>query len=81
MERAVMVVPTYNEIENLAEVGLYDAVTPAVRIGPWLGRACVALVAVALLAALIRGMGQYRRTRRSAAVVGFQPAPTDRTLV
>jgi len=64
-----------------AEVGLYDAVTPAVRIGPWLGRACVALVAVALLAALIRGTGQYRRTRRSAAVVGFQPAPTDRTLV
>ncbi len=27
-----------------SRVGLFDAVTPAVRIGPWLGRGCVVLV-------------------------------------
>jgi apolipoprotein N-acyltransferase len=63
------------------KVGLYDVVTPAVRIGPWVGRACVALVVVGLLVALVRGRGQYRRTRRSAAEVGLVPASTDRTLV
>ncbi len=60
-----------------AEVGLFDAVTPAVRIGPWVGRACVALVAVGLLVAL----GQYRRSRRPVAAVGLASTPTDRTLV
>ncbi len=49
-----------------ARVGLYDVVTPAVRIGPWVGRACVGLVAVGLIWALMLGLGQYRRTRRSA---------------
>ncbi len=63
------------------KVGLYDVVTPAVRIGPWVGRACVALVVVGLLVALVRRTGQYRRSRRSAAEVGLVPAPTDRTLV
>jgi apolipoprotein N-acyltransferase len=59
-----------------ASVGLFDVVTPAVRIGPWLGRGCVALVVLGLLLAA----GQYRRTRRSTAVVRFAAAPTDRTL-
>jgi len=60
-----------------ARVGLYDVVTPAVRIGPWVGRACVGLVAAGLLLSL----GRYRRTRRSAPVVDVLPAPVDRTLV
>ncbi|MFC6285273.1 apolipoprotein N-acyltransferase [Nocardioides sp. GCM10027113] len=34
------------------QVGLSDELTPAVRIGPWLGRLCAALVGVALLATL-----------------------------
>src|SRR3954470_11968228 len=54
-----------------ARVGLFDVVTPAVRIGPWVGRACVGLVALGLLWALVLGLGQYRRTRRSAPVVTF----------
>jgi hypothetical protein len=41
-------------------VGLYDVVTPAVRIGPWLGRGCAGLVVLGWLLAL----GQYRRSRR-----------------
>jgi apolipoprotein N-acyltransferase len=60
-----------------AKVGLYDVVTPAVRIGPWVGRTCVGLLVVALLI----GLGRYRRTRRSAPVVPRATAPTDRTLV
>jgi len=44
-------------------VGLYDVVTPAVRIGPWLGRACAGLVVLGWLLA----WGQYRRTHRSGA--------------
>src|SRR3954454_75923 len=64
-----------------ARVGLFDVVTPAVRIGPWVGRACVGLVALGLLWALVLGLGQYRRTRRSAPVVTFASAPTDRTPV
>jgi apolipoprotein N-acyltransferase len=59
-----------------ASVGLFDVVTPAVRIGPWLGRTCVVLVVLGLLVAA----GQYRRTRRSTTVVRFAAAPTDRTL-
>ncbi len=41
-------------------VGLYDTVTPAVRIGPWLGRGCAGLVVLGWLLAL----GQYRRSPR-----------------
>ena len=48
---------------------------PAVRIGPWLGRGCVGLVAVGLLWALALGLGQYRRTRRSDPVVGLVSRP------
>jgi apolipoprotein N-acyltransferase len=43
-----------------ARVGLFDAVTPAVRIGPWLGRGCVAAV---LLGWVLASVGQYRRAR------------------
>ncbi len=64
-----------------ARVGLYDVVTPAVRIGPWVGRTCVGLVVVGLVWALVLGLGQYRRARRSAPVVSFASAPTDRTPV
>ncbi len=54
-----------------ARVGLYDVVTPAVRIGPWVGRGCVALVVVGLLV----GLGQYRRSRRPVSVVGASCDP------
>ena len=68
-------------------VELFDTVTPAVRIGPWLGRACAGLVVLGWLLAL----GQYRRTRRTQAIPALpqrvdaattDPAvvgPTDRT--
>jgi apolipoprotein N-acyltransferase len=60
-----------------AKVGLVDAVTPAVRIGPWIGRGCVALVVVAWLL----GLGKYRRrTRRSSVVVDVATPPSDRTF-
>jgi apolipoprotein N-acyltransferase len=42
-------------------VGLYDGVTPAVRIGPWLGRACAGLVVLGWLLA----WAQYGRPRRA----------------
>jgi apolipoprotein N-acyltransferase len=42
-------------------VGLYDVVTPAVRIGPWLGRVCAGLVVLGWLLA----WGQYRRVHRT----------------
>jgi apolipoprotein N-acyltransferase len=42
------------------EVRLSSAITPAVRIGPWLGRAC----AVAAVAALCFGLLPYRRRQR-----------------
>ncbi len=59
-----------------ASVGLFDVVTPAVRIGPWLGRGCVALTVLGLIVAA----GQYRRTRRSTPAVRLAAAPTDRTF-
>jgi apolipoprotein N-acyltransferase len=52
-------------------VELYDAVTPAVRIGPWLGRACSGLVLLGWAVAA----GQYPRRRRMDALAS--PAPTD----
>jgi apolipoprotein N-acyltransferase len=52
-----------------ASVGLYDTVTPAVRTGPWLGRLCLAAVALGWLLAL----GRYRRTSTSG-----QRRPTGR---
>jgi apolipoprotein N-acyltransferase len=58
-------------------IGLVDAVTPAVRIGPWLGRGCVGLVVAGWLLAL----GQYRRTRRPAPVAEEAAPTTDRILM
>jgi apolipoprotein N-acyltransferase len=59
-----------------ASVGLFDTVTPAVRIGPWLGRGCVALVVLGLAL----GAGQYRRTRRTTPVaLPAAATDTDRT--
>jgi apolipoprotein N-acyltransferase len=59
-----------------ARVDLIDAVTPAVRIGPWLGRGCVGSVLVGGALAL----GQYRRPRRPAAAPAVPTAPSDRTF-
>jgi apolipoprotein N-acyltransferase len=60
------------------QVGLYDAVTPAVRIGPWLGRGCMLLVVVGWLLAVT----QYRRRTRGsdAAERADTPAPATATL-
>jgi apolipoprotein N-acyltransferase len=60
-----------------ARVGLFGAVTPAVRIGPWLGRGCVGLVVLGWL----WGLGQYRRTLRPAAVSHVAAPLSDRTRV
>lgn len=43
------------------QVGLADAVTPAVRMGPWPGRFAIALTAVGLLVTLGSGGIPYRR--------------------
>ncbi len=59
-----------------ATVGLFDAVTPAVRIGPWLERLCLGLVVLGWAFAL----GGYRRTRRPTARVAAPEPLTDRTL-
>ncbi|WP_121251558.1 apolipoprotein N-acyltransferase [Nocardioides ferulae] len=61
----------------LERVPLVDAVTPAVRLGPWTGRACVVLTAVGLLMGLV----PYRRSRRQQgagedAAPGRSPALT-----
>jgi apolipoprotein N-acyltransferase len=55
-------------------VGLYDAVTPAVRIGPWLGLGCAGLVILGWLLA----WGQYRRTRGAVPAEHTSLTPTDR---
>jgi apolipoprotein N-acyltransferase len=47
-----------------SRVDLYDAVTPAVRMGAWSARASLGLVLLGWLLAL----GRYRRPRRTAAV-------------
>lgn len=44
-------------------VGLVDDVTPAVRLGAWTGRFCVALTAVGFLVTLLSGRVPYRRQR------------------
>ncbi len=62
-----------------ARVGLFDAVTPAVRIGPWVGRSCVGLVVLGWFLCLVLGRGQYRRTRRPAAVAEPAAPLSDRT--
>ncbi len=48
------------------EVGLSQDLTPAVRIGPWVGRACL----VAALLALVLGALPYRRRQRTGGVDG-----------
>jgi apolipoprotein N-acyltransferase len=71
-------VPVRTESYVDATVGLYDGVTPAVRIGPWLGRLCLGLVVLGWLLAL----GQYRRTRTAPSLGSDDesnaPAPLDR---
>ena len=56
-------------------LGLFDTVTPAVRIGPWLGRGCGGLVILGWVLA----WGQYRRKRRIEALSssGGPTASTD----
>ncbi|HEY3531174.1 MAG TPA: apolipoprotein N-acyltransferase [Nocardioides sp.] len=62
-------VPVRTQAYADATVGLYDAVTPAVRIGPWLGRACLGLVVLGWLLA----WAQYRRTRGAATTPSATP--------
>jgi apolipoprotein N-acyltransferase len=61
-----------------ARVGLYDAVTPAVRIGPWLGRGCVVAVLAGWLVSLTQRRSRYPRGRGSAEAdpAGATTAPT-----
>jgi apolipoprotein N-acyltransferase len=66
-------VPARSQSYVDARVGLYDAVTPAVRIGPWLGRGCAGLVILGWLLA----WGQYRRIRRTGPVAAPADNPTD----
>lgn len=47
----------------LERVALDTELTPAVRLGAWTGRACIALTAVGLLLTLLSGRATYRRTR------------------
>jgi apolipoprotein N-acyltransferase len=67
-------VPVRTQAYVDARVGLYDAVTPAVRIGPWLGRGCAGLVVLGWLLA----WGQYRRTRGAVPAESATLTPTDR---
>jgi apolipoprotein N-acyltransferase len=69
-------VPSQTRRYVSSRVDLFDVVTPAVRIGPWLGRGCAALVVGGWLLAL----GQYRRTRGtpSASISAVSTPPADR---
>jgi apolipoprotein N-acyltransferase len=58
-----------------ANVGLFDAVTPAVQLGPWSGRLCLGLVVVGWALAL----GRYRRRGRSDSAEPAAAPLTDRT--
>jgi apolipoprotein N-acyltransferase len=64
--------PARTESYAEASVALYDAVTPAVRLGAWTGRTCLGLVVLGWLL----GLGQYRRTRRTRPVAAT-PEPTE----
>jgi apolipoprotein N-acyltransferase len=57
-----------------SRVGLFDVVTPAVRIGPWPGRLCVGLVVAGWLLAST----QYRRRRRTPRADAATVLPVDR---
>lgn len=61
-------------------VDLYVGVTPAVRIGPWLGRACLLLAAVGWLVGLGRRFGRYRRTRKPEVPIDVTATPRNRTF-
>ena len=67
-------VPVRTQAYVDTRVGLYDAVTPAVRIGPWLGLGCAGLVILGWLLA----WGQYRRTRGAVPAQPTSLTPTDR---
>jgi apolipoprotein N-acyltransferase len=67
-------VPARTQAYVDAPVGLFDTLTPAVRIGPWLGRACTGFVVLGWLLA----WSQYRRTRGTPSAETATPAPTDR---
>jgi apolipoprotein N-acyltransferase len=69
----VKTTPPLTESYTEAGVGLFDTVTPAVRIGPWLGRACVGIVVLGWALALAR----YRRTRGAAPTDAQTDARTD----
>jgi apolipoprotein N-acyltransferase len=69
-------VPSQTRAYVDARVGLIDAVTPAVRIGPWLGRSCVGFVALGWVLAL----GQYRRHRRAPTASVVPSSSSDRTF-
>ena len=69
--------PPRTHVVRRGQVGLYDAVTPAVRIGPWVGRARVGLVVgwgCCWASASIVGAADPPPCRRRVR-------PTDRTLV
>jgi apolipoprotein N-acyltransferase len=71
----VTTTPSRTQSYAEATIGLYDAVTPAVRIGPWLGWLCAGLVVLGWGLAL----GRYRRTRRPTVLETTPPPLTDRT--
>jgi apolipoprotein N-acyltransferase len=73
----VTTIPARTESYAESTVRLFDAVTPAVLIGPWLGRLCLGLVVLGWALAL----GRYRRTRRPAAAEPVVVPPIDRTPV
>jgi apolipoprotein N-acyltransferase len=61
-----------------ARVGLIDTVTPAVRLGPWVGRGCVLVVVLGLLL----GLATYRRTDQPSPPADLRVGPAfDRTSV
>jgi apolipoprotein N-acyltransferase len=62
------------------KVALDTGITPAVRIGPWLGRACLLLAAMAWLVGLGRGVGRYRRARKPEVPVEVTAPPMNRTF-
>jgi apolipoprotein N-acyltransferase len=63
-------VPRQTESYAEARVGLVDTLTPAVRIGPWLGRGCVLVTALGLLL----GLAKYRRRTDAANPPSRPPA-------
>ncbi len=54
-------------------VGLDTAITPAVRIGPWSGRACIALAVLGLLLVLVPYRRNLTRDRAEDATVPSGP--------